>query len=194
MSVSGYLVCSKPFFLQRLEGKAETVSALARAIKHDHRHEGFMVVERRPIRQRSYGHWAMQNIHTGVEDTEGNDSVPHLLRKLEMGLRVASQTVDPALFDSLLAGDEQQLFQVKGSTMNMVCVPGFRRQISVCFWTAIWCAFSSTKGPRAGAVDESHSGPTPRLLATGLRFGEGEVFWHGVVMVQIIKALVFRHW
>lgn len=58
--VTGVLLTVGDHFVQLLEGRRSTVLALADTIKQDPRHEDFRVLAVRPIRERSFGRWAMR--------------------------------------------------------------------------------------------------------------------------------------
>ena len=59
LSITGMLLLIEDSFFQVLEGEADSVDAVYRAIAQDPRHDRVTQIIREPIAQRSFGDWSM---------------------------------------------------------------------------------------------------------------------------------------
>lgn len=57
--ISGLLVYCQKYFIQILEGEAETAMTLYEKIKTDPRHQRVRLISKKAIRERHFGHWSM---------------------------------------------------------------------------------------------------------------------------------------
>jgi hypothetical protein len=65
LSVSGALLVSGEWFVQVLEGDAETVRALFATIEQDSRHDSVTLLETQPVAARVFARWAMAEVGDG---------------------------------------------------------------------------------------------------------------------------------
>jgi hypothetical protein len=88
--VTGLLLGGGAWWLQLLEGERPKLEPVWQSIRSDPRHNPVLLVQRRPIRRRGFGDWAMQ-----YRTSEGEE-FDQLVEELTGGI------TDPRLRDQLL--------------------------------------------------------------------------------------------
>lgn len=70
--VTGMLLYRDGNFMQVLEGPAGVVDSLIQKIKRDPRHQGIILMSRKPIEERQFGEWSMAFRHMSKDASAEN--------------------------------------------------------------------------------------------------------------------------
>lgn len=94
--ITGVLLYTGGYFVQRLEGSRDGVLALLASIRQDERHEVLMLTDVRPIDARTFDGWGMALLDARTFDTEepANQDVCALLASLPETVRAHPDAVD----------------------------------------------------------------------------------------------------
>lgn len=65
--ISGLLYADRGRFLQALEGPEDAVEAAYERIRHDPRHRAIVLLSRRDVERREFGHWEMAHRAPGAD-------------------------------------------------------------------------------------------------------------------------------
>eukprot|EP00667_Euglena_gracilis_P003345 EG_transcript_3357 len=119
LGLSGYLLVAAPYFLQRLEGPDGHLNALVNGIKKDKRHKDFVVVEKKPITNRTYGNWTMRSFNLVKSSGTDFEAVSFILRCLSRALFLAAKVIHSPIMDALMAG---QAYTPQDEPIDMIVV------------------------------------------------------------------------